>query len=51
MFVGITGKGILGVFTILWRFFTFYLSALVGGILTLDVLKLGDIEIEDRRSN
>ncbi len=48
MFVGITGKGILGVFTILWRFFTFYLSALVGGIMTLDVLKLGGLEIDGK---
>jgi len=47
MFLGIVGKGLLGVFTILWRFFTFYLSSLVGGIITLDVLKLGEIDIDD----
>ena len=49
MFAGIVGKSLLGVFTILWRFFTFYLSAFVGGIMTLDVLKLGDMEIDERR--
>ncbi len=46
MFLGIVGKGMLGVFTILWRFFTFHLTALVGGIMTLDVLKLGGMEID-----
>ncbi len=46
MFLGIVGKGLLGVFTILWRFFTFHLTALVGGIITLDVLKLGGMEID-----
>lgn len=46
MFLGIAGKGLLGVFTILWRFFTFHLTALVGGIMTLDVLKLGGMEID-----
>ncbi len=46
MFLGIVGKGLLGVFTILWRFFTFHLTALVGGIMTLDILKLGDMEID-----
>lgn len=48
IFKGIVIKSLLGVFTILWRFFTFYLSAIVGGIMTLDVLKLGDVEIEER---
>jgi len=47
MFLGIVGKGLLGVFTILWRFFTFHLTALVGGIITLDVLKLGGMEIDE----
>jgi len=47
MFLGIVGKGLLGVFTILWRFFTFYLSALAGGIITVDVLKLGKVDIND----
>jgi hypothetical protein len=47
MFLGIVGKGMLGVFTILWRFFTFHLTALVGGIMTLDVLKLGEMEIDE----
>ena len=47
MFLGIVGKGMLGVFTILWRFFTFHLTALVGGIMTLDVLKLGGMEIDE----
>jgi uncharacterized protein (TIRG00374 family) len=46
MFLGIVGKGLLGVFTILWRFFTFHLTALIGGIMTLDVLKLGGMEID-----
>jgi uncharacterized protein (TIRG00374 family) len=46
MFKEIVKKSLLGVFTILWRFFTFYLSAIVGGIMTLDVLKLGGVEIE-----
>jgi len=48
MFLGIVGKGLLGVFTILWRFFTFHLTALVGGIITLDVLKLGSMEIDGK---
>jgi uncharacterized protein (TIRG00374 family) len=47
MFLGIVGKGMLGVFTILWRFFTFHLTALVGGIMTLDILKLGGMEIDE----
>jgi glycosyltransferase 2 family protein len=47
MFIGIVGKGLLGVFTILWRFFTFHLTALVGGIMTLDVLKLGSEEFDE----
>jgi uncharacterized protein (TIRG00374 family) len=47
MFLGIVGKGLLGVFTILWRFFTFHLTALVGGIMTLDVLKLGGMEFDE----
>ncbi len=47
MFKGIVKRSLLGVFTILWRFFTFYLSAIVGGIMTLDVLKLGDVEIDE----
>lgn len=47
MFLGIVGKGMLGLFTILWRFFTFHLTALVGGIMTLDVLKLGGMEIDE----
>ncbi len=51
MFLGIVGKGLLGVFTILWRFFTFHLTALVGGIITLDVLKSGDMEIDGERIN
>lgn len=46
MFAGIIGRNLLGVFTILWRFFTFYLTALAGGIMTLDVLKLGEMEID-----
>ncbi|MEO0292903.1 MAG: flippase-like domain-containing protein [candidate division WOR-3 bacterium] len=49
LFLGIIGRNLLGVFTILWRFFTFYLSALIGGILVLDVLKLGDLEIDRKR--
>lgn len=47
MFLSIVGKGLLGVFTILWRFFTFYLSSIAGGIITLDVLKLGEVDIDD----
>jgi uncharacterized protein (TIRG00374 family) len=50
MFKGIVKRSLLGVFTILWRFFTFYLSAIVGGIMTLDVLKLGDIEIDEEET-
>lgn len=47
MFSGIIRKSLLGVFTILWRFFTFYISAIVGGIMTLDILDLGEVEIEN----
>lgn len=35
LFALVTPKYLLGLFVILWRFFTFYLSAIVGGILTL----------------
>ena len=40
-------KHLLGVFTILWRVFTYYLAAILGGFVTLKVLKLGEREIEE----
>lgn len=40
-------KHLLGVFTILWRFFTYYMAAIVGGFVTLKVLNLGEKEIEE----
>lgn len=35
LFALVAPKYLLGLFVILWRFFTFYLSAIVGGILTV----------------
>ncbi len=49
LFSPIVAKHILGVFTILWRFFTFYLTAIIGGIDTLKVLKLGGMEFEQKK--
>lgn len=48
LFSPIVARHILGVFTILWRFFTFYLTAIVGGVNTLKVLKLGEMDFEQK---
>ena len=45
LFTTIAPRHILGVYTLIWRFFTSYLSAITGGFLTLKVLKLGEVEI------
>jgi uncharacterized protein (TIRG00374 family) len=47
LFAPFVVKHLLGVFTILWRFFTYYLAAILGGLVTLKVLKLGEREIEE----
>jgi len=47
LFTTIAPRHILGVYTLIWRFFTSYITAIVGGFLTLKVLKLGDVEIEE----
>ncbi|MCK4420953.1 flippase-like domain-containing protein [candidate division WOR-3 bacterium] len=44
LFSPLVAKHLLGVFTILWRFFTFYLAAIIGGFVVLKVLKLGSEE-------
>ncbi len=49
LFSPIVAKHLLGVFTILWRFFTFYLTAIIGGVVTLKVLKLGGMEFEKKQ--
>lgn len=41
-------KHLLDVFTILYRFFTSYLAAIIGGFATLKVLKLGEKEFEEK---
>jgi hypothetical protein len=38
LFALLTPKHLLGIFIILWRFFTFYLAAMIGGIITLKEL-------------
>lgn len=38
LFALLTPKHLLGIFIILWRFFTFYLAALIGGIITIKEL-------------
>uniref|UniRef100_A0A7C4U880 Flippase-like domain-containing protein n=1 Tax=candidate division WOR-3 bacterium TaxID=2052148 RepID=A0A7C4U880_UNCW3 len=48
LFATIAPKYILGIYSILWRFFTFYLSAIIGGILTLKVFHIGEKEIEGK---
>lgn len=40
-------KHLLGVFTILFRVFTYYLAVILGGFITLKILKLGGREIEE----
>ncbi len=47
LFSGVVAKHLLGVFTILWRFFTFYIAAIIGGFMTLKVLRLGEKSFEE----
>jgi len=47
LFSSFVVKHLLGVFTILWRFFTYYIAAILGGLVTLKVLKLGGKELEE----
>lgn len=47
LFSGIIEKHLLGVFTILWRFFIFYLAAIIGGVITLKILGLGEMTFEE----
>lgn len=49
LFSPIVARHMLGVFTILWRFFTFYLTAVIGGIDAIKVLKLGGMEFEQKK--
>lgn len=48
LFATVAPKHILGIYSILWRFFTFYISAIMGGFLTLKVFHLGDVKIEGK---
>ncbi len=41
LFLLVADKGSLGFFVLLWRFFTLYLGALLGGLLLLRMLKAG----------
>jgi len=45
LFSSLVAKHLLGVFTILWRFFTFYLTAIIGGFVTLKILESGGEEV------
>lgn len=48
LFSPFVAKHLLGVFTIIWRFFTFYLTAIIGGFVTLKIIRLGGEEIEKK---
>lgn len=48
LFATVAPKHILGIYSILWRFYTFYISAVIGGFLTLKVFHLGDTELEEK---
>jgi len=50
LFYNICPKYLLGVYTIIWRFFTFYFSAVCGGIIALKLLKWNKKEIPDGRN-
>ena len=50
LFYKICPKFLLGVYTIIWRFFTFYLTSIGGGIVTLKLLKWNPEKIPDGRT-
>ena len=51
VFSSICPKPLLGIYTAIWRFFTYYLSAFIGGILTVKGFKFLLIEYEEKHDN
>ena len=51
LFATVAPRYILGVYTLIWRFFTSYITAIIGGFFTLKILKLGEIDFEREEKN
>ena len=51
VFSSICPKPLLGIYTAIWRFFTYYLSAFIGGILTVKSFKFLLSEYEEQHDN
>ncbi len=47
LFSSVCSKELLGIYAILWRFFTFYIGAAVGGFLTLNIINRSGKTIEE----
>lgn len=47
LFKSVCSKELLGIYAILWRFFTFYLGAAIGGFITLSIINRSGKSIEE----
>ena len=47
LFSSVCSRELLGIYAILWRFFTFYLGAAIGGFLTLHIINRSGKSIEE----